>query len=68
VAAVGLAAGGAMCASFLFVDKLGLTGRTPYSIVAGVIVASTVVYYAMQLWNRSRGIDSSYAFKALPPE
>jgi APA family basic amino acid/polyamine antiporter len=68
VAAIGLAAGAAMCISFLTVDKLGLTGRTPYSIVAGVIVASTVVYYAMQLWNRSRGIDSSYAFKALPPE
>ncbi len=68
VAAVGLAAGGAMCASFLFVDKLGLTGRTPYSIVAGVIAFSAVVYFGMSAWNRSQGIDSSFAFKALPPE
>jgi basic amino acid/polyamine antiporter, APA family len=68
VSMVGLAAGLAMCISFLAVKKLGLTGRTPYEIVVGVIVASAIVYYAMQLWNRSRGIDSSYAFKELPPE
>jgi basic amino acid/polyamine antiporter, APA family len=68
VAVIGFAAGAAMCISFLTVDKLGLTGRTPYSIVVGIIVASAILYYVMQLWNRSRGIDSSYAFKALPPE
>ncbi len=65
---IGFVAAAAMCASFLFVDKLGLTGRTPYTIVVGVIVASGVVYYGMRLFNARRGIDTSYAFKALPPE
>ncbi|MGH2936044.1 MAG: amino acid permease [Gaiellaceae bacterium] len=68
VSAVGLAAGLAMCISFVTVTKLGLTGHTPYEIVVGIIVASAIVYYAMQYWNRSRGIDSSFAFKELPPE
>jgi amino acid transporter len=65
---VGALCAGAMCVSFLFVDDLGLTGRTPYSIVAGVIVFSAVVYYAVRAYNSSRGIDSSLAFKELPPE
>ncbi len=68
LATIGCAAGAAMCISFLTVSKLGLTGSKPYEIVVGVIVFSAVVYYAMQAWNRSRGIDSSFAFKALPPE
>ena len=65
---IGFVAATAMVVSFLFVADLGLTGRTPYTIVAGVIVFAAVVYFAMRAYNRSRGIDSSFAFKALPPE
>lgn len=68
IGAVGFAAAAAMCVAFLVVPDLGLTGATPLGIVAGVIVFSALVYVAMRTYNRSRGVDSSFAFKALPPE
>lgn len=68
VGAIGALAAGAMVLSFLLVDDLGLSDRKAYAIVLGVIGVSALIYYGMQLYNRSRGIDTSYAFKALPPE
>ncbi len=68
VGAIGAAAAAAMCASFLFVDDLGLSSGKAYGIVAGVIGVSALVYVGMRLYNAGRGIDTSYAFRALPPE
>ena len=57
-----------MCASFLFADDLGLRSGKAYAIVAGVIGVSALMYAVMWVYNRSRGINLSYAFKELPPE
>jgi amino acid transporter len=65
---LGALSAGAMVASFLFVDDLGLTGRTPYTIVVGVIIFAAAIYFSMRAYNSRRGIDSSFAFKTLPPE
>jgi basic amino acid/polyamine antiporter, APA family len=65
---IGAACAAAMCASFLFVDDLGLTSGKAYAIVAGVIGVSALIYILMQAYNRTRGIDTRYAFQALPPE
>ncbi|MGH7703240.1 MAG: amino acid permease [Gemmatimonadales bacterium] len=65
---VGTLLGGAMVLSFMFVPALGLTGMKPYTIVFGIILISSVMYLIAKSVNRSRGIDISLAFKAVPPQ
>ena len=66
--AIGAVAAGAMVMSFMFVKALGLTGTVPYSIVGGILVLSALMYYVAKAYNKSRGIDISLAFKAVPPQ
>lgn len=66
--AVGAVLGGAMVLSFMFVPALGLTSQRAYAIVFGIIVVSAVMYVVAKAYNRSRGIDITLAFKAVPPQ
>jgi amino acid transporter len=55
-------------AAFLTNSAYGLTGTTPYIIVAGVFIVCLIGYWIGRSYNKSRGIDVNYAFLEVPPE
>ena len=65
---VGFVLGGAMVLSFMFVPALGLTSRTAYAIVFGIIILSALMYVVAKNYNSGRGINIALAFKAVPPQ
>ncbi len=54
--------------AFLADPGYGLRGTTPYIVVAGVFVFWLVFYWVTRSYNKSRGIEMSYAFREIPPE
>ncbi len=66
--AIGFVFGAAAEVAFLARKGYGLTGTTPYVIVAIIFVASLVYYWISRYYQRGKGIDISYAFLEVPPE
>jgi len=53
---------------FLTNSAYGLTGTTPYIVVAGIFVLCLVGYWIGRAYNKGKGIDVNYAFLEVPPE
>jgi APA family basic amino acid/polyamine antiporter len=53
---------------FLTKSAYGLTGTTPYVVVAVILILSIVGYWVGRAYNKSKGIDVNYAFLEVPPE
>jgi len=53
---------------FLTNSAYGLTGTTPYIVVAGIFVVCLVGYWIGRAYNKGKGIDVNYAFLEVPPE
>jgi APA family basic amino acid/polyamine antiporter len=54
--------------AFLTKPEYGLTGTTPYIVVAGIFLVSLVGYWIGRAYNKGKGIDVNYAFLEVPPE
>ena len=67
---IGFIFGGAAVVAFLVKPGYGLTGthRLRTSIVAGIFLVCLVCYWIGRDYNKSKGIDVSYAFLEVPPE
>jgi APA family basic amino acid/polyamine antiporter len=66
--AVGFVFGLLALVAFLTNSAYGLTGTTPYIVVAGVFLVCLVGYWIGRAYNKGRGIDVNYAFLEVPPE
>lgn len=53
---------------FLTNSAYGLTGTTPYLVVAGIFVVCLIGYWIGRAYNKGKGIDVNYAFLEVPPE
>ncbi|HEX5642330.1 MAG TPA: APC family permease [Thermoleophilia bacterium] len=53
---------------FLTNSAYGLTGTTPYIVVAGIFVVCLIGYWIGRAYNKGKGIDVNYAFLEVPPE
>lgn len=65
---IGFIFGLAALIAFLTKDAYGLSGRTPYIVVAGVFIFCLVGYWIGRQYNKGKGIDVNYAFLEVPPE
>jgi APA family basic amino acid/polyamine antiporter len=54
--------------AFLTNSAYGLTGTTPYIVVAGIFLVCLVGYWIGRAYNKGKGIDVNYAFLEVPPE
>ncbi len=66
--AIGFVFGAWALIMFLTKSAYGLTGRTPYIVVATIFVLSVVLYVVGRAINKGKGIDVNYAFLEVPPE
>ncbi len=66
--AIGFVFGLLALVAFLTNSAYGLTGTTPYIVVAGVFLVCLVGYWIGRAYNKGRGIDVNYAFLEVPPE
>jgi len=53
---------------FLTKSAYGLTGRTPYIVVASIFIICVIGYVIGRAYNKGKGIDVNYAFLEVPPE
>jgi ABC-type Co2+ transport system permease subunit len=49
-------------------DELGLTSRDSRTVIIGAFVTGIVFYAAWRVYRRSRGVDTSLAYRYVPPE
>ena len=66
--AIGFVFGLLALVAFLTNSAYGLTGTTPYIVVAGVFLVCLVGYWIGRAYNKGKGIDVNYAFLEVPPE
>jgi amino acid transporter len=66
--AVGALCVGALIYLALTVSALGITSPGSRIAIAAAFVSGVVVYLASRLYQRSRGVDTSLAYRYVPPE
>jgi amino acid transporter len=66
------ALGGAITAVLIYValtfDELGLTSRDSRVVIIGAFAMGAVIYVGWRAYRRSRGVDTSLAYRYVPPE
>ncbi|MFL5859233.1 MAG: APC family permease [Solirubrobacteraceae bacterium] len=65
---VGALCVGALIYLALTVPALGITSRGSRVAIAAAFVSGVAVYIASRLYQRSRGVDTSLAYRYVPPE
>jgi amino acid transporter len=68
VGVIGAVVGAVMVLMFAFSDAFGLNTPLAREVVLGVFLVAVVWYWLAKMYQKSRGIDVSYAFKEIPPE
>jgi len=68
VGVIGAAVGAIMVLMFAFSDAFGLNTPMARWVVLGVLIVAVLWYWVAKSYQKSRGIDVSYAFKEIPPE
>lgn len=66
--AVGAGLIGALIWVALTFDELALTSRGSRLVVGGAFATGLLFYLVWRLWQRSRGVDVSLAFRHVPPD
>jgi amino acid transporter len=66
------ALGAAITAALIYValtfDELGLTSRDSRVVIIGAFVSGALFYIGWRLYKRSQGVDTSLAYRYVPPE
>jgi hypothetical protein len=65
---LGTVLGGGMVLMFAFSSAYGLNTPLAREAVLGVLVFSFLLYLVMKFYQKSRGIDVTFAFREIPPE
>jgi amino acid transporter len=68
VGVIGAIVGAVMVLMFAFSDAFGLNTPLAREVVIGVLVVAIIWYWVAKSYQKSQGIDVSYAFKEIPPE
>jgi hypothetical protein len=66
--AVGAVCVGALIYVALTVSALGITSPGSRITIAVAFVSGLFVYFAIRVYNKSRGVDTSLAYRYVPPE
>jgi amino acid transporter len=65
---LGTVLGGGMVLMFAFSSAYGLNTALAREAVLGVLIFSFLLYLVMKFYQKSRGIDVTFAFREIPPE
>ena len=59
---------GALVVVALVNTSLGLTSTSAHLVIGGAFVTGIIVYAAVRIYRRREGVDTSLAFRYVPPE
>jgi amino acid transporter len=59
---------GALVVVALVNSSLGLTSTSAHLVIGGAFVTGIIVYAAVRIYRRREGVDTSLAFRYVPPE
>ena len=65
---IGAACVGALIWVALTVPALGITSSGSRIVIAAAFASGVLVYFASRLYQRSKGVDTSLAYRYVPPE